>query len=253
MSKIIAIHSYRGGTGKSNITANLAAMIASVGKRVGIIDTDLPSPGIHVLFGLPPAKLKYTLNDFIWGKCEISQAAYDVTTILQNTGNPQGKIFLVPSSAKLNDISRILRESFDHELLGEGFQALIKSLQLDYLFIDTHPGLNEETLLSLTIADIVILVLRPDQQDFQGTAVTVDVARRLQVPRLFLLVNKALKDYNFAQVRQQIEATYKLPVLAVLPESDDLIRLASSGILSVKYPQHTISGVFRQIASTLLK
>jgi MinD-like ATPase involved in chromosome partitioning or flagellar assembly len=52
MPKIISLHSFRGGTGKSNMTANLAAVIASQGQRVGIIDTDIQSPGIHVLFGM---------------------------------------------------------------------------------------------------------------------------------------------------------------------------------------------------------
>ena len=48
--------------------------------------------------------------------------------------------------------------------------------------MDTHPGLNEETLLSISISDVLILILRPDSQDYQGTAVTVDVSRKLQVP-----------------------------------------------------------------------
>lgn len=52
MSKIISIHSFRGGTGKSNTTANLAALLALAGQRVGVIDTEIQSPGIHVLFGL---------------------------------------------------------------------------------------------------------------------------------------------------------------------------------------------------------
>src|SRR5262245_53203 len=52
MAKIIAIHSFRGGTGKSNTTANIAALLAADGRRVGVIDTDIQSPGIHVLFGL---------------------------------------------------------------------------------------------------------------------------------------------------------------------------------------------------------
>ena len=49
--KIVSIHSFRGGTGKSNTTANLASQVALTGKRVGIVDTDIQSPGIHVLFG----------------------------------------------------------------------------------------------------------------------------------------------------------------------------------------------------------
>jgi septum site-determining protein MinD len=41
--------------------------------------------------------------------------------------------------------------------------------------------LNEETLLSILISDTLVLILRPDQQDFQGTAVTVEVARKLKI------------------------------------------------------------------------
>ena len=50
MSKIISIHSFRGGTGKSNLTANLAAQAAALGNRVAIVDTDIQSPGILLDF-----------------------------------------------------------------------------------------------------------------------------------------------------------------------------------------------------------
>jgi MinD-like ATPase involved in chromosome partitioning or flagellar assembly len=40
--KAISVHSFRGGTGKSNLTANLAANVALKGHRVGIVDTDYP-------------------------------------------------------------------------------------------------------------------------------------------------------------------------------------------------------------------
>jgi len=52
VAKIISVHSYRGGTGKSNVTANLAVCLAAAGKRVAVVDTDIQSPGIHMLFGL---------------------------------------------------------------------------------------------------------------------------------------------------------------------------------------------------------
>ena len=52
MSRIISIHSFRGGTGKSNTTANVAALLATEGLRIGVVDTDIQSPGIHVLFGV---------------------------------------------------------------------------------------------------------------------------------------------------------------------------------------------------------
>jgi septum site-determining protein MinD len=252
MSKIVSIHSYRGGTGKSNSTANLATIIARKGHRIGIIDTDLASPGIHMLFGLNEEKIKFTLNDFLWSKCRIADAAYDVTSVLQGQGNARSSIHLVPSSVKLNDISRILRERFDVELLLEGFQELIKSLKLDYLLIDTHPGLNQETLISLTTSDIVLLVLRPDRQDFQGTAVTVDVARRLKVPKLLLVVNKALKEYDYQDLQKQVEQAYNTPVVGIIPESEDLLRLASSGIFSLNYPRHPITQAIEKVAAKIM-
>ena len=78
MSRIIAIHSFR-RTGKSNTTANVATLLAAGGRRIGVVDTDIQSPGIHVLFGVDQATLRNSLNDYLWGRCQIEQAAHDVT------------------------------------------------------------------------------------------------------------------------------------------------------------------------------
>ena len=75
MAKIISIHSYRGGTGKSNLTANLAVCLASSGKRVAVVDTDIQSPGIHMLFGLEDTTGLRTLNDYLWERCPVHEAS----------------------------------------------------------------------------------------------------------------------------------------------------------------------------------
>ena len=150
MAKIISVHSFRGGTGKSNLTANMAALLAAEGRRVGVIDTDVQSPGIHVLFGITGEKVSLSLNDFLWGKCGIKDAIHDVTPLLG--GKMKGKVFLIPSSIKVSDIARVLRQGYDVHLLTEGFHQLIQELDLDVLIIDTHPGLNEETLLSIVLS-----------------------------------------------------------------------------------------------------
>jgi MinD-like ATPase involved in chromosome partitioning or flagellar assembly len=226
MSKIISVHSFRGGTGKSNTSANLAYLCAAQGLRVGVVDTDIQSPGIHVLFGLGEDDMAHSLNDYLWGKCAIEETAQDVTASL---GELKGKVYLIPSSIKAGEIARVLREGYDVGLLNDGFEALIKNLNLDMLIIDTHPGLNEETLLSIAISDTLVLILRPDQQDYQGTGVTVEVARKLDVPQMLLMVNKVPEKLMDA-VKQNVEATYDCEVAAVIPHSDDLMTLASSGI-----------------------
>ena len=250
MSKIISIHSFRGGTGKSNTTANLSTLIAASGKRVGVIDTDIMSPGIHVLFGLDEDDMTYSLNDYLWGKCDIKQAAYDVTSRLQS--NIPGKVFLIPSSIKAGEIARVLREGYDVGLLNDGFHKLVEELNLDVLMIDTHPGLNEETLLSIAVSDALVIIMRPDSQDYQGTGVTVDVAHKLDVPRLLLLVNKVPTTFNFAEVKERVEQTYDCEVAAVMPHSDEMMTLASSGIFVLKYPDNTLTQSLRQVVARLM-
>ncbi|HLY29359.1 MAG TPA: MinD/ParA family protein [Aggregatilineales bacterium] len=250
MPKIVSIHSFRGGTGKSNTSANLAVILAMEGKRVGVVDTDIQSPGIHVLFNLNEDDMKYSLNDYLWGKCPIKDAAYDVT---DNQGpGIKGKIFLVPSSIKTGEIARILKESYDVGMLNDGFHDLIEDLNLDVLVIDTHPGLNEETLLSIAISDALIIVMRPDQQDIQGTSVTVEVARKLDVARIMLVVNKTPQIWNFDDVKSRMEQTYNCVVAAILPHSDELMTLASEGVFAARYPDHEITTKLRKAARLVL-
>ncbi|MCC5660826.1 MinD/ParA family protein [Nostoc sp. XA010] len=255
MAQIIAVHSFRGGTGKSNLIANIASTMALGGQRVGIIDTDIQSPGIHVIFGLNENKMELALNDYLWGRCNIKDAAYDVTDALiadqGSTGTVKGNLYLVPSSIKAGEIARILREGYDVVRLNDGFQELIRTLKLDYLLIDTHPGLNEETLLSIGISNVLVILLRPDNQDFQGTAVTVDVARKLRVPKMLLVINKALPSLNFQDLQQQVEKIYNVSVAGILPLSEEVVQLASNGVFSLRYPQHSITQTIKEMTEQI--
>ena len=257
MGKIISIHSFRGGTGKSNVCANLAALAAMAGYRVGLIDTDIQSPGIHVLFGLDENKMGHTLNEFLRGDCTMEQAALSIG---EHPGEQPGclklagkNIWLVPSSIKSQEISKVLKDGYDVNTLNDGLKSLRKVLKLDYLFIDTHPGINEETLLSILISDVLLVIFRPDQQDFQGTAVTVDVARSLDVANMYLIMNKVLDRYDFKQVRQTAEEKYNVPVAGVLPLSEDMVDLGSSDIFSLRFPDHPWARVIREIAKNALE
>ena len=250
MPQIISVHSYRGGTGKSNTTANLATLLAMAGRRVGVVDTDIQSPGINILFGLDESEISHSLNDYLWGTCQIKETAHDVTSRLKT--EIKGQIFLIPSSMKAGDIARVLREGYDVGVLRDGFQELIDALKLDVLMIDTHPGLNEETLLSIAISDTLIIVLRPDQQDYQGTSVTVEVARKLDVPRLLLIVNKVPSVFNVADVKARVEQTYRCDVAAALPHSDEMMALASAGIFVHRHPDHPITTALKEVVTKLM-
>jgi MinD-like ATPase involved in chromosome partitioning or flagellar assembly len=250
MASIISIHSFRGGTGKSNTTANLAAVLGGLGRRVGVVDTDIQSPGIHVIFGLEEERVGFALNDYLWGECGIEQAAYDVSS---SAGARAGSLFLIPSSSSTADIARVLHDGYDVSLLSSGLRSLCRALELDVLLIDTHPGLNEETLLSIAISDTLLVVMRPDQQDYLGTSLTVEVARELQVPRFMILVNKTPECFDRNQIRTLVADTYDCPVAAILPHSDEMMVLASDSIFAVRYPDHPITRELKHVAEVLLQ
>lgn len=251
MTQIISIHSFRGGTGKSNTTANIAALLAAKGLRVGVVDSDIQSPGIHILFGKRGQDMTNTLNDYLWGNCPIEETAHDVTSNLGQSVT--GQLLLIPSSMDTANIARVLHEGYDVGILSEGLRAVSDTLELDLLLIDTHPGINEETLLSIALSDVLIVVLRPDEQDYEGTAVTVNVARRLQVPRMFLLVNKFPPGYDAAAAEEQLAETYQTEVAAVIPHDDDMMKLASRGVFSMQYPDHKITALYQQVVQKLLQ
>lgn len=246
MAKIISIHSFRGGTGKSNVTANVATLLAAEGQRVGVVDTDIQSPGIHVLFGMRGDEVTHALNDFLWGRCSITHTAHPVMK-----GRVQGQIYLIPSSIKTDEIVHVLRQGYDMRLLTGALRELIDELQLDVLLIDTHPGLNEETLFSLAISTGLAIVMRPDQQDYEGTGVTVEVARSLAVPEMTLVVNKVPSDFDAQVIKTRVEQAYNCPVAAVLPHADEMMKLASADIFALRYPGHPMSSALRTVAARL--
>lgn len=250
LARIVSVHSFRGGTGKSNTTANLAATAALRGARVGVLDADIQSPGIHVLFGVAGDEVHLSLNDFLWHGRDIAEVARDVTDRSAIPG--PGSIHLIPSSMQPGEIAKVLREGYDAERLTNGIRRLVDALDLDVLFMDTHPGLNEETLLSLVISDALLIIMRPDKQDYEGTGVTARIARELQVPNVSILVNKAPPDLDPEVIAQRVRAAYGCDVAAVIPHSDELMALASDGIFCLRWPDHPLSASYRVVASSLL-
>ncbi|MFB2933771.1 MinD/ParA family protein [Aerosakkonemataceae cyanobacterium BLCC-F154] len=250
MVQIITTHSFRGGTGKTNLTANLAIAIALSGKRVAILDADLQSPGIHSLFFPDPKSINQTLNDYLWGRTDIINAVYDVSYSLGI--NQNNSLFLIPSSINTNEIARILSETFNVTLFNEGCRKLISELNLDYLLIDTHAGISKETLLAIAISHLVITIIRPDIQDLQSLTITVDVAHQIKVNQIQILINKTPVGVNYSQLQQEVETTYGIPVIGILPLAEEMTQLGSKGIFSLQHPDRIFTEKFHQIAMQII-
>jgi MinD-like ATPase involved in chromosome partitioning or flagellar assembly len=249
MSQIISVHSFRRGAGKSSLAANIAALMALSGLRVGVVDADTHTPTIHMLLGLDEGHIQYLLADVLSGKCAIEQAAYEVTSGLG--AGVKGRLYVVPASAPIGDRENRSRDRHDVELLNAGFQRLIDKLALDALLIDNGAGLSEETLPSIAIADVALIILRHDNREYQGTSVFVEITHKLDVERVLLIVNEVPQVFDFDDVCQQVQQAYQSEVAGVLPYAEEMNTLRSAELFVLRYPEHVITAKLKRAVTML--
>jgi MinD-like ATPase involved in chromosome partitioning or flagellar assembly len=240
MCLILSVYSFRRGTGKSKLIANLAALACSQGLRVGVVDLNFQSPSIHLLFGLPQPNFAHTLNDYVAERCEIEDCCYDITAAVMGPDAP-GRLVLIPASDNLATISATLRQGFEMVRLNMAFAAICREQELDFIFLDNPAGLGETSLLAQALSDATLIVLRPDKQDYQGTDLMVGVSRELGVPRILMLVNELPAAFKAEEIKRTVEASFGCPVTAVIPYSDDMMSTPNDVLFVHYYPNHPIT------------
>ncbi len=252
MIRTICVHSFRAGTGKTHIIANIAVQMAQRGLRVGIIDADLYAPGMHRLFGLDPAAIMHCLNHYLRGESELARTVYRVDAGLDPfTREPiglAGAVYLVPACSRLEAINRVWQEGYDLDLLHEAVSRLVIDLNLDYLLIDTHPGANEQyDILTAVFADLLLLTLCDDDQHFEGTAILLDGIRKLDDSNTYIIINRSPYYTDLEGVQRRVLERFGLELVARLPVSVELMLLGSSGIYTCYAPDDPWVGGIGQL------
>lgn len=245
MSKTVILHTYRGGSGTSSLTANLAVLLAMRGARVGVIDADLYTPGLHLLFGITGEALTRTFNTaYLQNGPSIAELAYDATHLLGD----RGRLFVVPSSATLPALTQMLKESYNSIPLKQASRQFIRALDLDYLFIDTYPGIETSWV---TFADLVLLVMRPDQQDFQGTAM-LTTALEGRGGSLRVILNQVADRSQIENLRDQVERAYRVPVAGAFEWTREIAQTGTSRLFCLHYPEHPFTIGLRSLIAQIV-
>ena len=79
-----------------------------------------------------------------------------------------------------------------------------------------------------------------------------EVARRLGVPRLLLVLNKALASMDLVALRRDVERSFSAELGAILLLSEDMLRLGSNGIFSLKFPDHQFTRAVKELARKIV-
>jgi chromosome partitioning protein len=177
MPQCIAFHSYKGGTGKTTIACNLAAMLSLKGYNVSLLDLDVYAPSLHAYFDYAPNKW---INDLLFENSDLNEIMVDMTPTLTKYAAERteklGKLLVGFSNPQKEEIYKlegtIKTANANIQLLRRFVQLredLISDYESDYVILDTSPGIRYWSINSLAIADVLFLTLKFGDLDIEGT------------------------------------------------------------------------------------
>ncbi len=252
MATIIAVQSFKGGTGKSTITANLAVTLAQLGRRVAIVDLDLEGPGLHVIFGVGDNEIRATINDVLQRSTPFRDAVLDLTDRLHLEN---GCLLFCPAGHKLEEILSIVDTGFDLQKFKSVLETLGAEYQLDHILIDSHPGIEKGTILSMALCDFVVLISRVDQQDMFGSGVMREVAAQLSKPAVLILnmLPTSVGEKQAEKMGDQLASLFHLQVLTALPFNSDVFESLSGGVFVLERARDPLTKRFTELAQKMLE
>jgi MinD-like ATPase involved in chromosome partitioning or flagellar assembly len=248
MSKIVAVHSYKGGTGKTLLSVNLAAAFAKHGKKVCLFDLDFRAPSLFAI--LKVGNADYWLNDYLNGTCDIDKVLLDLSSRIP--GN--GKFFVAlanPSTEAIREMSAKDRK-WEMRALGKLLSlrnTLLNDKEFDYLIFDTSPGLQYSSINAIVTADFVVVATTGDRSDVDGTRRMLRELYNLFEKKTGLVINKVLdptskKDEMDAKVRN----VYQVPMLGLVPCFCEILRAEGNLIFAQDKPNHPFTKILDEMA-----
>lgn len=232
MARILAITNQKGGVGKTTTAVNLAASLASLDRRVLLVDLD-PQGNATTASGVAKQSLVRSVYQVLLGVTQVSQA---------RVRSPEGGYDLLPANRDLAGAEVELVQEKEREFrLRHGLTGV--AAEYDYILIDCPPALNLLTVNALTCADSVIIPMQCEYFAIEGLADLVNTIKKIKArlnPALVIdgVVRVMFDNRNtLAQnVSDQLKAHFGAKVFdSVVPRNVRLAEAPSHGMAALQY------------------
>lgn len=214
-ARFICVSSGKGGVGKSNITLNLSIKLASMGKKVLIVDADLGLSNIEVLLGIMPS---YNLSHILNNKATISDI------IMHAHG-----VDVISGGSGVLDVTNLNEESLKR--LIDAFRSLNE--MYDYVFIDTGAGIDRSVMSFIGAAQEVIIVVSPDPTSITDAYALIKNTR-FDDKEVFIVINMSENVAEGKAVYHKLEMAcnnflgLKVHNLGIVPHDFNVVRAVRS-------------------------
>jgi len=255
MGKLITVHSYKGGTGKSYLSVNLAALYALQGKKVCLLDLDFRAPTIQVVFDAKGTKC--FVNDVLDKGTSIKECLVDCSDRLEN----KGKLYVGFADFSTEAIRDMISKGKKWEIealqrIYKMRKELVDDLKFDIIIGDTSPGIQYLSINAVVAADVAVVVSTLDEADIHGTTKMIKELYETFEKDTAIIINKAiggadLKELEKDKIVQDLQMKYKEAVIGILPCFCEVGKLSRGQIFVLNNPKHPFTELLRVISAKL--
>lgn len=251
--KTIALHSIRGGTGKSVLTVNIAYSFAERGDNVLVIDYDLNAPSLYYMMKKPT--IKAFLNDYLEGEAKSEEIIRDMKRIM----GTKGKFGMIFSNPSIPVVKEVLTKPRRWEM--ESLKRIIKLLKYldaqgyDWVIIDAPPGPQYSSINAMVSSDVLVLVTTSDKVEIDYCKTFLKEVYESISAEKYLIVNKVpassldeAKEIgkNVAKVLEGVK------LLGTVPYYPEVVLYNGEKVMVRDFPHHPFSKVIKQLTEDII-